>query len=175
MEEYRVSCDYGTVNPTSMGLWGRQGDRWFRVKEYYYDSRKAGRQKTDREYAQDLAGLASGHRVSRVVADPSAASFIAALRQEGWNVWAADNDVLTGIRVTADLLREGRLVICEGCVDAIREFGLYCWDGEAEGDRVVKRFDHAMDDIRYFAMSLEREPYLGALSVERPGRQSGGP
>jgi len=170
MEEWRVSCDYGTANPTSMGLWGRQGDVWYRVAEYYYDSRKAGRQKTDREYAQDLRRLVGDRTVRQVVIDPSAASFITLLRQEGWPVAAADNDVLSGIRVTADLLGRGKLVICTPCRDAIREFSLYCWDKAAERDQVVKRFDHAMDDIRYFAMSLGRgTDYIGAWSVERNG------
>ena len=169
LEEYRISCDYGTVNPTSMGLWGRRGERWFRVKEYYYDSRREDRQKTDREYVVDLERLAAGRRVCRVVVDPSAASFIAALRQEGWPVAAADNDVLTGVRVTADLLRQKKLTICQNCTDALREFRLYCWDRGGEGDRVVKQYDHAMDDIRYFAMSLRREgPWAGAFHVERP-------
>jgi len=171
MEEWRISCDYGTVNPTSMGLWGRRGDRWYRVREYYYDSRREGRQKTDREYVMDLRRLAGGRRIRQVVVDPSASSFMTALRQDGWRVVSADNEVLSGIRVTADLLRQGKLVICDSCTDAIREFGLYCWDRDAPGDRVVKRFDHAMDDIRYFAMSLRQPgPFIGAFHVERPRR-----
>ena len=81
---------------------------------------------------------------------------------------AADNQVLTGIRVTADLLKRGRLVICRPCREAIREFSLYCWAGKGERDRVVKEFDHAMDDIRYFATSLEGEGrFIGGLGVER--------
>ena len=32
-EKYYVSCDYGTVNPTSMGLWGLQNDVWYRIDE----------------------------------------------------------------------------------------------------------------------------------------------
>ena len=51
-----ISCDYGTVNPTSMGLWGRKGGVWYRAAEFYYDSRRERRQKTDGEYAQDLDG-----------------------------------------------------------------------------------------------------------------------
>ena len=105
--------------------------------------------------------------MSRVVVDPSAASFMAALREKGWPVEAAENQVLSGIRVTADLLKRGRLVICRPCRDAIREFSLYCWDKKAEGDRVVKRFDHAMDDIRYFAGSLGERDGMGAICVER--------
>ena len=66
----------------------------------------------------------------------------------------ADNDVLAGIRTTAELLKGGRLVICPECRDAIREFALYCWDEKAVGDRVRKVHDHAMDDIRYFAASV---------------------
>ncbi len=170
MEEWRISCDYGTSNPTSMGLWGRHGSTWYRVAEYYYDARKAGRQKTDREYAEDLKALAGKRHIRRVVADPSAASFITALRQEGWPVEPADNEVLTGIRTTADLLRQRKLVICDTCPNAIREFSLYTWDPGAEGDKVVKRFDHAMDDIRYFAMSLIREPSHFGTWVERPIR-----
>lgn len=167
MEEWRISCDYGTVNPTSMGLWGKRGDAWYRVREYYYDSQRTGVQKTDREYVRELEKLAGGHHIRRVVVDPAAASFMAALREDGWPVRAADNRVLDGIRVTADLLRRKRLIICRECVDAIREFSLYCWDREAGEDRVIKRFDHAMDDIRYFAMSLGREPFIGGFGVRR--------
>ena len=170
LEEWRISCDYGTANPTSMGLWGRRGDTWYRVAEYYYDSRREGRQKTDGEYVKDLEKLAAGRPIRRVVADPSAASFLTALRQAGWPAESANNDVLTGVRVTAGMLREGRLVICDTCPDAIREFSLYSWDEEAEGDKVRKRFDHAMDDIGYFAMSLTRPGVPPASWVERPVR-----
>ena len=167
-EEWRISCDYGTVNPTSMGLWGRQGRTWYRVEEFYYDSRREGRQKTDREYVKDLEALAAGRHIRRVIVDPSAASFMAELREEGWPVVAADNEVLTGIRRTAELLKQRRLVICKPCRDAIREFSLYCWDEKAKGDRVVKKFDHAMDDIRYLAASLRGSGgYIGGMSVER--------
>ena len=82
----------------------------------------------------------------------------------------ADNDVLAGIRTTAELLRKGELVICAPCTDAIREFSLYCWDEKAVGDRVKKIHDHAMDDIRYFAVSVAGAgdgSCFGGLWVER--------
>lgn len=107
-EEWYVSCDYGTSNPTSMGLWGRKDGTWFRVKEYYYDGRAARRQKTDEEYADDLAALAGGRPVRAVVADPSAASFCETLRRRGWRVKKADNQVVSGIRLTARLLKSGK-------------------------------------------------------------------
>ena len=170
MEQWRISCDYGTVNPASFGLWGKKNGVWYRVKEYYYDSRAEKRQKTDGEYADELERLAGGRNIRKVVVDPSAASFIELLRRRGWTVEKADNDVLAGIRTTAELLRKGELVICAPCTDAIREFSLYCWDEKAVGDRVKKIHDHAMDDIRYFAVSVAGAgdgSCFGGLWVER--------
>ena len=166
MEAWRVSVDYGTVNPTSMGLWGRRNGVWYRVKEFYYDSRREGRQKTDAEYVRDLRTLCGGKRVERVIVYPSAASFLAALRQAGFPVKAADNRVLDGIRVTAGMLREGKIILCEPCEDCLREMGLYCWESGKEVPR--KENDHAMDDLRYFAMDLQGETRrFAATYVER--------
>ena len=170
-EQWYISCDYGTSNPTSMGLWGRQGGTWYRVGEYYYDGRAMRRQKTDEEYAADLAGLAGGRPVRAVVADPSAASFCETLRRKGWRVVKAENNVLSGIRLTARLLKSGKLVICRGCEAALREFSLYRWDDRSQGqDQVRKEHDHAMDEIRYFAATVAGKEGRGGVcvgSVER--------
>ena len=158
MEQWYISCDYGTANPTSMGLWGLQEGVWYRVAESYYDARERHRQRTDEEHADALEELAGGRAIRAVVADPSAASFCAALRRRGWRVRRANNQVLSGIRLTAQLLKSGRLVICRGCQAAIREFGLYRWDERAGRDQPVKRDDHAMDDLRYFVMTALERP-----------------
>lgn len=169
--DFRVSCDYGTVNPASFGLWAKKGETWYRVREYYHDSRKTGVQKTDGDYVRDLTALVGDLPVSRVIVDPSAASFILALRRAGFTVEKADNQVLTGIRLTADALKNGTLVICEPCRDAIREFSLYRWAGDGK-DAPVKEHDHAMDDIRYFAASLQMGGAgegFASLSIARRG------
>ena len=169
-EEFAISCDYGTRNPASFGLWAREGAVWYRVREFYHDSRQTGRQMTDQEYAEALKDLAGGRPVRAVVVDPSAASFLELLRRRGWPAVKAANDVLAGIRLVARLLREGRIRIAPECGDALREFGLYRWqDGAGGRDRVRKEDDHAMDDIRYFAATLlaEREPAVSAGYVER--------
>ena len=153
-EQWVISCDYGTVNPASFGLWGKQNGVWYRTDEFYFDSRREGRQMTDAEYAGKLRGLAGGRTIREVIVDPSAASFMEVLRREGWKVRKADNDVISGIRKTADALKEGRIVICERCTDCLREMDLYVWDLEAGGDRVVKKNDHAMDDMRYFVTGV---------------------
>ena len=169
-EKWYVSCDYGTVNPTSMGLWGLMDGVWYRVREFYFNSREAMRQMTDEEYAAALADLAGHRKLTAVIADPSAASFIETLRRKGYRVIKADNDVLSGIRLTSDCLKDGRIVICEGCKDCLREMDEYVWDlGSEAKDRVKKENDHAMDDMRYFVATVLKTPEVGfaACAVAR--------
>lgn len=164
---WRISCDYGTRNPASFGLWGEMGGVWYRVKEFYYDARAEGRQKTDKEYADDLRRLAGGRCIETIIVDPSAASFIETLRRDGWRVCRADNRVMEGIRRTAQALKSGRIVICKRCEASAREFGLYRWEDDGAQDRVRKEHDHAMDDIRYFVMGLGTDGGSAARFVER--------
>ena len=169
-QKWYVSCDYGTVNPTSMGLWGLQEGVWYRVKEFYFSSRAQQRQMTDEEYAGALANLVGDRKITAVIVDPSAASFIEVLRRKGWAVQKADNDVLAGIRQTSDALKEGRIVICEGCSDCIREMDEYVWDlSSGAKDRVKKEHDHAMDDMRYFVSTVlgRKDAGFVACSVSR--------
>lgn len=154
--EYYVSIDYGTLNPFSAGLWCVLGDRAVRVKEYYYSGRDTNHQRTDEEYCDEVESLSKGYNIKSVIVDPSAASFITALRKRGFKVQKANNDVLDGIRRTAVYLKNGNVKIHRSCADSISEFGLYCWDDKATEDRVIKENDHAMDDIRYFCNTILR-------------------
>lgn len=167
--DYYISCDYGTVNPTSFGLWGSRDGVWYRLDEYYYDSKREGRQLTDGEYARALSRLAGGRKIRAVVIDPSAASFSELLRREGWHVRKADNDVLSGIRRTAELLKNGKVKICNRCCDCLREMELYAWDDKNGKDTVRKEYDHAMDDMRYFVATIlgGTETAFGAQAVAR--------
>ncbi len=171
-DKWYISCDYGTVNPTSMGLWGRCGERWYRVKEFYFDSRRERRQMTDEEYAAALERLAGGREITGVIVDPSAASFLEVLRRRGGRGKKAVNEVLSGIRLTADLLKSGKIVICQGCENCLRELDAYVWDLGSGGERVKKENDHAMDDMRYFAATVlgERSGGSWAGVVERRGQ-----
>lgn len=150
-ERYMISCDYGTINPMSIGLWGLCDGIWYRVREYYFSSRRESTQKTDEEYYTALEELAEDLPVERVIVDPSAASFIECIRKHGrFYVQPAKNDVINGIRDVATQLRNGSLRFNDCCKDCIREFGLYRWDEKAKEDRPIKTDDHAMDDVRYF-------------------------
>lgn len=149
--EYVVSCDYGTVNPSSFGLWGKSDGKWYRVDEYYYASREIGISRTDEEHYNALEKLCEGKNIRTVIVDPSAASFIECIRRHRkFKVIPAKNDVLSGIRRVGDMLKQGKLMFCDCCKDSIREFSLYCWDVRSGTDSPLKENDHAMDDIRYF-------------------------
>ena len=152
--EYYISIDYGTLNPFSAGLWCVLGDKAVRIKEFYYNGREKGIQRTDEEYCDNIDDLAKGYNIRQVIVDPSAASFIASLRKRGYAIRKANNDVLDGIRRTAVYLKNGNIKIHRSCVDSIAEFGLYRWDDKATADTVIKENDHAMDEIRYFCNTI---------------------
>lgn len=159
--DYYVSCDYGTQNPTVFLLWRKERgtDRWICLREYYYSGREKKRQKTDGEYAGDLTAWLGDVNPRAVIVDPSAASFIALLRQRGYPVQKADNEVLDGIRLVGQLLQEGRLAFSRGCVRTLEEFQAYVWDEKSSAlglDKPVKENDHAMDAVRYFVSTILR-------------------
>ena len=154
---FYISVDYGTRNPFSAGLWQVSGGKAWRIREFYHSGRDTGRMLTDEDYCDAMETLAGNLPVEQVVVDPSAASFIAAIRRRGrFSVRKAKNDVLPGIRLVATLLKAGLLQFSPQCKDTIREFQLYRWEDAGEKDCVVKENDHAMDDIRYFCASILR-------------------
>lgn len=164
--EYYISVDYGTMNPFSAGLWSLAGARAVRVAEYYYSGRATMAQRTDEEYCDEVIRLAGDRPIRQVIVDPSAASFIAALRKRGFTVVKANNDVMDGIRRVSEFLRAGNIKIARGCRDAIAEFGLYRWDEKKTEDTVIKENDHAMDEIRYFANTILRHKVRRGRGME---------
>ena len=157
--EYYLSIDYGTMNPFSCGLWCVLGGKAVRIKEYYYSGRGEKVMKTDEEYCDEVDKLTKDYTISKVIVDPSAASFIASLRKRGYSVQKANNDVIDGIRRTSVYLKEGKVLIHRNCADAIREFGLYRWDDKSTEDKVIKENDHAMDEIRYFCNTVLKHKF----------------
>ena len=124
--EYYISCDYGTLNPFSAGLWCWDGKKATRIREYYYSGRNERSNKTDEEYYTELESLAGDLPVKSVIVDPSAASFIEVIRRhKRFRVQKAVNDVIPGIATTARYIQDGTIKVCRSCKDAIREFGLY--------------------------------------------------
>ena len=85
--------------------------------------------------------------------DPSAASFKAELRNRGFRIQDAVNQVREGISTTATLIGN-RQVKAERnrCPCLLREIQSYVWDDRARlrgEERPLKERDHAMDALRY--------------------------
>lgn len=162
--EYQVSCDYGTDNPCVFLLWGKFSGIWYLIKEYYYSSRKERRQKTDDEYYSDLEEFTAGIPVKRIIADPSALSFITMIRRRGRFVCiGADHDVLQGIRTAATAISTEKIKVNDCCTNTVAESNAYAWCAKSGEDKPMKENDHAMDALRYFVYTNQ---------IGRPPRKS---
>jgi PBSX family phage terminase large subunit len=131
---YFVACDYGTNNPCVFGLFAyREGSPAYLVKEWHYDGRATGKQKTDGEYRKAMEEFVKGYDILKIYVDPSASSFITELKKSfGNKVTPAKNDVVDGIRFVSGLLSEGGFFIDEGCTETAAEFSGYVWDAKAQ-------------------------------------------
>lgn len=160
-EKQWISIDYGTQNATVFKLWSLFNGAWYNNAEYYYSGRETGRQKTDEQYIDDLEDFFFEHDLSRknvkLIVDPSAASFKKALRNRGFGVVNANNNVLDGVRFMMTQMNLGKMKWTEASQHTLKEFGSYMWDKKAADrgeDAVVKEHDHCLDADRYFAMKV---------------------
>jgi len=157
-----IAIDYGTHNPCVFEEFIDDGVRVWNDREYYWDSVKEMRQKTDSEYADDLEYFIAGSRIRgrknvKIVIDPSAASFKLELTKRGYNVVDADNEVLDGIHRVSQVMALGLLRVHEGCSNERRECAIYSWDPKAaeKGEETpLKTNDHSQDAKRYAVMDL---------------------
>lgn len=152
-----VPIDYGTGNPTVFLQIIDDGNTFWIEREYYWDSRETGIQKTDAQYIVDLQNFISEFcPQAECIIDPSAASLKAEMDQKG--VWHsnAKNDVLDGIRTVSSLLAKKKLRIHKRCVKLQSELQSYSWNPKAAKrgeDEPLKQHDHAPDALRYFCHS----------------------
>ena len=148
VQQYVMSIDYGTQNAFAALMWAKIGDIWYAIDEYYYSGRTEGVQKTDEQYAQDIDKFTEPYRQGeklKTIIDPSAASFIAALRQRKlYRVIPAKNAVLDGIRNTATALQTGKIKISPKCKMWKWEAQSYVWAESKSDDIPVKVNDHCL-------------------------------
>lgn len=160
-----IGVDYGTTNPCVFGEYLDDGTRLWKMREYYWDSKKEGRQKTDSEYADDLVIFIGSDDNATVILDPSAASFKAELRKRGIFVKDADNEVLDGIRLVSTMFNLGYLRVHEQCTKTIEEHQSYAWNekrSEKGVEEPVKSNDHTCDETRYVCKTMIKPWRLAA-------------
>ena len=181
--EYYISCDYGTYNALSFGLWGyNPKDKiWYKYKNYYYSGKEKGIQKDDSQYYIDLETFIRDNITKErflgnipdeiikekkenewiikkffygIVIDPSASSFIATIRNNGdYDIIKADNDVLEGIRNMSTALNTGLIKFDKNCIESIKEFYSYKWD-----DKAAERGEDS--PIKQFDHTKDEERYF---------------
>lgn len=147
--DYCLSMDYGTMNAFACLLWVKYGSVWYATDGYYYSGREEGRQLTDEEYCEILVAkfgkLGNNMHKLRAIVDPSAASFIAALRKKSiFKVLPANNAVMDGIRNTAVSIQAGVIKVDPALTFWSEEAGGYVWDDNEVEDRPVKIADHCL-------------------------------
>ena len=162
-EYYIAGIDVGTRNAfacllvgVSSGKYTQTGKKMWVEKEYYWDSSVKHRQKTNSEYADDVQNFLDPYGVKQIYIDPSAAAFKADLRKRGMHPVDANNDVLNGIQIMTDEMKNGNLVIIDKCENLIREIQGYVWDPSSAKkgvDEPMKVNDHATDALRYVMAS----------------------
>lgn len=156
-----IAVDYGTTNPcVFLDIWD-DGDTVWVDREYRWDSRseearKTGNpNKTDSQYADDMVEFMGNKPEDQcmIIVDPSAASFIAELRNRGFIVKLADNEVMDGIRIVFSLLERKKIQINKACRGLRSEMQSYVWDDKAAEhgeEKPVKQLDHGPDALRYY-------------------------
>lgn len=156
---YIVGVDYGTTNATAAVLLAINPVHWPQIRveeEYYYDSAKKGRSKSDQELVRDIKSFIGPKNVSAIYVDPAAASLKIALRQENLPVLDANNDVLLGIKICSKFIGGKNIVIHKGCTTLREHLQSYAWCHKAASrgeDKPVKNNDHICDALRYAVCS----------------------
>lgn len=161
-----ISCDYGTTNPcVYLSIWDDGATIWV-DDEYRWDSkseeaqRSACPNKTDAQYVEDMRTFMGPDpaRACMIVVDPSAKSFIVALREAGFYVKEGNNEVLDGIRAVATLIGQRKLMIHRhNCPGLLSEMRSYVWDekaGQMGDEKPVKMLDHGPDGLRYYCKTI---------------------
>src|ERR1700683_2788907 len=147
-----IAVDYGTTNPAVFLDIYDDGNLFWVVREYYWDSIAEMRQKTDAEYAEDLAKFIGPRNNAKVIIDPSAASFKAEMLKRG--IWHADDEVNEGIRIVSMAMHQRLIRFCRQTTKkTVQELQTYAWDSKASQrgeEKPLKTHDHGPDALRYF-------------------------
>jgi PBSX family phage terminase large subunit len=174
--KYIIACDYGTSSVMTWGLYAicTRGIV-LKVKEYYYDARKEHLQMSDGQFCYEFKKWLPDYisRDTTIYIDPSAASWKAELREAGFRVMDAKNDVINGIRYVGEQLASKKFLIDSSCVMTKEEYHTYVWDSNAQKqgiDKPLKINDHTCDCDRY---ALYTENLYGASGVYTERRRPG--
>lgn len=158
-EYWIAGIDVGSSNPfaciligVSTGRFDGTGIQMWAEKEYYYDPKKRGMQKTNSEFADDIQAFLEPYCPRVIYIDPAAESFQIELKRRGLHAIHANNNVTDGIANMISLMKSGKFLVCQDCPNLIREMESYVWDPKSSEkgiDAPLKKDDHILDATRY--------------------------
>lgn len=144
-----VGMDWGPRGISAGVLAVPQGDKWYIIDEFRHDNR-------DVQLRDDALAALVKRRwpafTGKMAVDPNAPTFYDALRDAGFDVVEADNDVLDGIEAVNKYLFTGELQISRKCEYLLGEMSSYHWHPTL--DKPVKKDDHSVDALRYMVKTL---------------------
>jgi len=162
-----IAVDYGTTNPTVyLDCWD-DGETFWVAREYYHDPAIEQKQKTTSEHAEDLLLFLNGDVDVQVIVDPAAEDFKLELKNRGFRVMNAKNEVLEGINMVSSMIHLGAIRVEKRCVHFRRELETYVWDQKARErgeEKPVKQNDHAMDALRYLVKTKTNRSRLDRIA-----------
>ena len=170
--KYFCGFDFAYTNPFAAQLWGFSGGIWYILKEFYWDSKVERKQKTNREYIDDLARLChwNDHPVSpdKIMVPPEEMGAIGreikqSKYQHLFNIREADNEIMPGIEDTMTLLSLGKVKIFHECGKTIWGIDNLLWDEKKQQqgiDMYIKGGsgspDHICDAFRYISREAKK-------------------
>ena len=172
---YDLVIDYGISNTFAALLVNNNGNNQYVVSdELYWDARE-NRVKSDDELLEDVIEWLGKKRdmLRTTYVDPATPNiFKFKLRGTvGGQVMNADNDVIPGIRVTGNVLKNGELKIADKCRHLREELMGYQWDEKKSDqglDEPVKKADHACDALRYWAHTTQKYRFGITNRITKP-------
>lgn len=142
-----IAVNYSSVSPMVFLEIIDDGDV-ARVEREYYNAGNC----SEKEYADDFELFAGNiETVSAVILDESAITFKNELRNRGYRIRNADEDVRGGISKVSTMFSVNKLLISRNCTHLINEIHGYIWDeraAERGEERPVKYNDSACEALR---------------------------
>jgi len=154
-EEYFGGFDYGFRNPCCFLILARDSDDNIIVLDEIYQSNL-----TNNEIALKVKEIIEPNieNFRCIFADPSIPAIIEEFNRFGVYCESGNNDVISGISIVKNHLKNHSLLIDEKCVNLIREIESYRYEKDTYGknysERPVKKDDHAVDALRYALMGV---------------------
>ena len=153
---FYAGVDWGYNNPACILTIAEDKDyNWWVVEEIYKSGLRIG------DLVKQAKKLHQKYNIQAFYCDPSEPANIEEFRAAGLDAFPADNEIAPGIEIVAEAIRTKRLKVSRRCVNFLEEMETYHYPEPKEGkeakEEPEKVDDHAMDAVRYFAISRHKK------------------